>query len=114
MTDRPREDPQQLLRMEKILAGFLRYGAVVASGWLTLGMALSPFKDVLALNTFSDGCVAIGIVMLIALPVIRVALMTGVFLVERDYRFAAISCTVLGIIALGFFLGTMNPHIQIH
>ena len=52
--------------------------------------------------------------LLIALPVLRVALMTGVFLFEKDYRFAAISCAVLGIIALGFVLGTINPHIQLH
>jgi hypothetical protein len=32
-------------------------------------------------------------------------------LLEKDYRFAAISCAVLGIIALGFLLGTINPHI---
>ena len=110
----PREDRQRHLRMERILAGLLRYGALVASGWMALGMALSPFKDVLPLMTLSDRCLAIGIVLLIALPVLRVALMTGVFLLEKDYRFAAISGAVLGFIALGFLLGTINPHIQIH
>jgi len=40
--------------------------------------------------------------------------MTGVFLLEKDYRFAAISGAVLGIIVLGFLLGTINPHIQFH
>src|SRR5262245_40027610 len=110
----PLEDRQPVLRMERILAGLLRYGAIVASGWMALGMALSPFKDVLPLIRLSDRCVAIGIVLLIALPVLRVALMTGVFLLERDYRFAAISCAVLGIIALGFLMGTINPHIQFH
>jgi uncharacterized membrane protein len=53
-------------------------------------------------------------VLLIALPVLRVALMSGVFLLEKDYRCSAISCAVLGIIALGFLLGTINPHIQFH
>ena len=108
------DDRRRLLRMEVILTGLLRYGALVASGWLALGMALSLFKDVLPLIRLSDRCLAIGIVLLIALPVLRVALMTGVFLLERDYRFAAISCAVLGIIALGFLLGTINPHIQFH
>jgi Protein of unknown function (DUF1634) len=110
----PLEDRQRLLRMEGILAGLLRYGSLVASGWMVLGMTLGLFKDVLPLTTLSDRCLAIGIVLLIALPVLRVALMTGVFLLEKDYRFAAISCAVLGIIALGFLLGTINPHIQIH
>jgi uncharacterized membrane protein len=110
----PLEDRQQLLRMESILAGLLRYGAIVASGWMAVGMALSLFKDVLPLIGLSDRCLAIGIVLLIALPVLRVALMAGVFLLKKDYRFAAISSAVLGIIALGFLLGTVNPHIQFH
>ena len=108
------DDRRRLLRMEGILAGLLRYGALVACGWIALGMASSLFKDVLPLIRLSDRCLAIGIVLLIALPVLRVALMTGVFLFEKDYRFAAISCAVLGIIALGFLLGTINPHIQFH
>jgi uncharacterized membrane protein len=49
---------------------------------------------------------AIGIV----LPMLRVALTTAVFLVERDYLFAAISGVVLAIIALGFLLGTSGVH----
>ena len=51
---------------------------------------------------------AIGILLLIALPVLRVALTTAVFLFEKDYLFAAISGAVLGIIALGFLLGTIK------
>ena len=110
----PLEDQQRLLPMERMLAGLLRHGALVASGWMALGMALSLFKDVLPLIAVSDQCLAIGIVLLIALPVLRVALMTGVFVLEKDYRFAAISCAVLGIIVLGFVLGIINPHIQVH
>ena len=97
MRGTPREGRRRLLRMERILAGLLRYGALVASGWMILGMALSLFEDVLPLIGLSDRCLAIGIVLLIALPVLRVALMTGVFLLEKDYRFAAISCAVLPI-----------------
>ena len=114
MMGTPLEDRQHLLRMERILTGLLRYGALIASGWMAIGMALSLFKDVLPLIRLSDRCLAIGIVLLISLPVLRVALMTGVFLLEGDLRFAAISCAVLGIIALGFVLGTINPHIQFH
>ena len=114
MMSTPLGGRQPVLRMERILAGLLRYGALVASGWMALGMALSLFKDVLPLIRLSDRCLAIGIVLLIALPVLRVALMAGVFLLEKDYRFAAISCAVLVIIALGFLPGTINPHIQFH
>jgi uncharacterized membrane protein len=106
------DDRHRLLRMEKILAGLLRYGALVASGWIAIGMALDVFHRIFPLIrsfiTISDRCLAIGIVLLIALPVLRVALMTAVFLLERDYRFAAISGVVLVIITLGFILGTVS------
>jgi hypothetical protein len=99
--------------MESILAGLLRYGALVASGWIATGMAMSMFGG--APPNLHVGlahrCMAIGIVLLIALPVLRVALTTTVFLFERDYLFAAISGAVLGILALGFLMGTMNPQI---
>jgi uncharacterized membrane protein len=108
----PLEDRHHLLRMEGMLTGLLRYGALVAAGWMALGMALSLFKDVFPLTSLSDRCLAIGIVLLIALPVLRVALMMGIFLVEKDYRFAAISGAVLVIIMLGFLLGTINPDID--
>jgi uncharacterized membrane protein len=114
MMSTPAEDRQHLPRMERNLAGLLRYGALVASGWIALGMALSMFNDVPQLIWLSDQCLKIGIVLLIMLPVLRVALMTGVFWLEKDFRFVAISCAVLAIIALGFVLGTINPHIQLH
>ncbi|SIO30114.1 Protein of unknown function [Singulisphaera sp. GP187] len=110
------DDRQQLLRMEAILTGLLRYGALVASGWLALGMTLSLFQGAFplaqSLVAISDRCLAIGIVLLIALPVLRVALMTAVFLLERDYHFAAISGAVLVIITLGFLLGTLHSDIE--
>ena len=91
------DDRRRLRRMEGILAGLLRYGALVASGWIAVGMVMSLFggaasKPHLGL---ADRCMAIGIVLLIALPVLRVALTSAVFLFERDYLFAAISGAVL-------------------
>ena len=50
------DDRQRVIRMEGILAGLLRHGSLVASGWMALGMALSLFKDVLPLITLSDHC----------------------------------------------------------
>lgn len=108
----PSDDHRRLLRMERLLTALLRYGALVASAWIALGMALGPFQNAPALASISDRCLAVGIVLLIALPVLRVALMTGVFLSEKDYRFAAISGAVLAIIALGFLLGALNPHVH--
>ena len=98
--------------MERILAGLLRYGSLVASSWIAVGMAMGMLggasSDLQA--GLASQCMAIGIVLLIALPVLRVALTTAVFLFERDYLFAAISGAVLAIIALGFLLGTGGAH----
>ena len=106
------DDRRRLRRMESLLAGLLRYGALVASGWIAVGMVMglcggAPSKHHVGL---ADRCMTIGIVLLIALPVLRVALTTAVFLYERDYLFAAISGAVLAIIALGFLLGTGGVH----
>jgi uncharacterized membrane protein len=102
--------------MEAILAGLLRYGALVASGWIALGMGLALFNDMNPYSqivvSISDRCLAIGIILLIALPVMRVAIMTAVFVFEKDYRFALISGAVLIIITLGFLLGTINPRVN--
>ena len=58
----------------------------------------------------ADRCPAVGIVLHVALPVLRVAPTTAVFLFERNSLFAAISGAVLAIIALGFLLGTSGVH----
>ena len=110
------DDSLHLLRMEAILTGLLRYGALVASGWLAVGMASGILREHCALIdiplAISNGCLAIGIVLLIALPVLRVAIMMMVFLFQKDYCFAAIAGAVLIIITLGFLLGTINSRIN--
>ena len=106
------DDQRRLHRMENLLAGLLRYGAIVASAWIAAGLMLSLFGGGVPMlhAGLADRCMAIGIVLLIALPAIRVALTTAVFLFERDYLFAAISGTVLAIIVLGFLLGGAGAH----
>lgn len=104
---------RQLQRMESILTGFLRSGAFFASSWIGIGIALSAFENPASpssqLDLLRDRCFTIGIGLLIALPVLRVFLMMLIFLCERDYRFVAISATVLIIIVVGFLLGTLHP-----
>jgi len=104
-------DRDRLLRTEGILAGLLRHGALFAAGWLVLGMAGGLLEGAVSAAgagaTFSDRCLTIGIALLIALPVLRVALMMVIFAFERDFRFAAISAAVLIIIAAGFVAGAL-------
>lgn len=106
------DEERRLRRMENLLAGLLRYGAVVASGWIAVGMTLGMFADARSrqLGSIADRCMTIGIVLLITLPVVRVGLTTAVFLVERDYVFTLISGAVLAIIVLGYLLGTGGAH----
>jgi uncharacterized membrane protein len=103
--------------MEGVLSAVLRYGAVVASFWLALGMVLGAYNKAVSpvdtLAAASGGCLSIGVVLLIALPVLRVAIMMLVFLLQKDYSFTVISAAVLVIIILGFALGVLNPHIDL-
>ena len=46
-----------------------------------------------------------GIALFILLPVMRLILMLGVFLQQRDYRFGAIAALVLAIVAAGWVVG---------
>jgi uncharacterized membrane protein len=48
-----------------------------------------------------------GIAFFILLPVMRLILMLGVFLHQRDYRFSAIAALVLMIVIAGSMIGAM-------
>ena len=52
-----------------------------------------------------DAVMAIGLLVLIALPVIRVAMTVVLFLVERDYVYLLITLFVLSLLLLGLFFG---------
>ena len=107
MSSTTSDDRDRLRRMETLLAGLLRYGALVASAWIAAGLAMGmpPGGASAPLASLANQCTTIGIVLLIVLPVLRVALTTVVFLFEKDYLFAAISGAVLAIIVVGFVLG---------
>jgi uncharacterized membrane protein len=99
------------ISMERILAGLLRYGAIMTSVCIAIGLVLnwtlaktgSPSS-----NNDSLKLIEIGVGTLISLPVLRVALMMGIFIKQKDYRFAAISAVVLGIVASGFAWGVIH------
>ena len=108
MTAQP-EHELRLLRLERTLAALLRHGALVASAWITLGMILALLGTAAPqfATPLAEACLAVGIVLLIALPVLRVALTAAIFLFERDYVFAAVSSAVLIIILSGLLVGTI-------
>lgn len=96
-------------KLEWLLAGILRYGTSLASAVISLGLGLALIES--QFSTPSLGIlrdmhvVAIGIAMLILLPVVRVIVMLIVYFRRRDYRLAAIALLVLTIVLLGFTVG---------
>jgi uncharacterized membrane protein len=91
---------------ELLLAGLLRYGTWLASGVTGLGLAM-PLAGV------EGTCVvAAGVALFIALPVLRVLLMLGAFILNRDYRLVLVAAVVLMTILAGLVVGLSfsNPH----
>jgi uncharacterized membrane protein len=90
---------------ELLLAGLLRYGTWLASGVTGLGLAMSLVGP--------DGAhaVAAGVALFIALPVLRVLVMLGAFLLNRDYRLVIVAAVVLITILAGLVIGlsSSNP-----
>lgn len=96
-------------RLEHWLAALLHYGTWIAAGTIALGLAIA----LAAMRTRSAGhpasagmpVVTLGIALFILLPVMRLILMLGVFLHQRDYRFSVIAALVLAIVAAGLVVG---------
>ncbi|MFM0156658.1 DUF1634 domain-containing protein [Paraburkholderia sediminicola] len=104
-------------RLEYWLAKLLQYGTWVATGTIATGLAISlpaslrgafPGLQIPAgLLSTSAGMhiVSVGIALFILLPIMRLILMLGMFLHQRDYRFSAIAALVLVIVAAGLLAG---------
>ena len=59
-------------------------------------------------ETKGEALIAAGLLLLIATPVLRVAVSIVIFLVERDWAFVAITAFVLAMLILSFFLGKVE------
>jgi uncharacterized membrane protein len=90
-------------RLNKYLAWLLGIGSWTACGFIAAGMSQSALGSVgLQYGSF---LVSAGIVLLIALPATRVALMGVWFLLERDLEFSLIAAFVFIIIIASTLLG---------
>jgi uncharacterized membrane protein len=49
--------------------------------------------------------IALGLLILIATPVMRVAISIIAFAIQRDYTFVAITCVVLALLCISFLMG---------
>jgi uncharacterized membrane protein len=98
-----------LAPLERLLAGLLHYGTWVASLIIAVGFVLTLIHSNSGIShpemMVGMRIVTTGIVLFILLPVLRLMLMFGVFLRERDYRFSAIAALVLLIVAAGCVAG---------
>src|SRR6516165_12465148 len=90
---------------ELLLAGLLRYGTWLASGVTGLGLAMS------LVGVKGTQVVAAGVALFIALPVLRVLVMLGAFLLDQDYRLVIVATVVLLTILAGLVVGlsSSNP-----
>ena len=86
-------------RPDLLLAGLLRYGTWLASGVTGLGLAMS------LAGVEGTRAVAAGVALFIALPVLRVLVMLGTFLLNQDYRLAIVATVVLMTILTGLVIG---------
>ncbi|KFX66648.1 DUF1634 domain-containing protein [Paraburkholderia fungorum] len=113
-------------RLEHWLARLLHYGTWVATGIVAIGLAisllrtgdgklgklasaLSGMRTLPEMLSISAGMhvMTVGIALFILLPIMRLILMLGMFLHQRDYRFSAIAALVLLIVAAGLLAGAV-------
>lgn len=92
--------------LERWLARLLLYGTWLAASTVAAGLAMALLGP-WARNGFSVTAVVAahvmtaGVALFILLPIMRLILMLGVFLHQRDYRFSAITGLVLMIVVVG-------------
>ncbi|CAB3788420.1 DUF1634 domain-containing protein [Paraburkholderia fynbosensis] len=93
-------------RLEHWLASLLHYGTWIATGTIAAGLAFTlRTQGGAGPATIGASVMTAGIALFILLPIMRLILMLGVFLHQRDYRFGAIAALVLAIVAAGLLVG---------
>lgn len=96
--------------LEQWLARLLQYGTWAAASTVAAGLAmalLGPWAHSWpsATAVAAAHIMTTGIALFILLPIMRLILMLGVFLHQRDYRFSAIAALVLMIVIAGSMIG---------
>jgi len=125
--------PDLVHKVELLISGLLRVGVVTSLVVILAGLALSflhhgdylhshhALKGITSTDRPSwqtvrelregirhgrgEAVIMIGLLLLIATPVMRVAVSVVVFIVERDWKFVAITLFVLTMLILSFLLG---------
>lgn len=88
------------------LAKLLAYDGSAAVAWpRAIGGVISG-----ALAGQPYALILLGLLLLIATPVVRVVISIFAFLLERDHTYVAITLFVLAVLLLSFFLGAAEGH----
>jgi uncharacterized membrane protein len=117
------ERSKELFQMEIAIAWVLRGGVALSGLFIAVGLLLRMFEpgnsqqlvaQLLAGQPLStstlvtwqpDSVITIGLILLIALPIVRVAMTVFLFLKEKDYTYLAITLFVLTVLMIGVFFG---------
>lgn len=89
-----------LEQTELFLGHFLRWGVLTSAGILVAGLAAGFLAP-----DWSASVTRAGIVLLIALPIARVAVTLVIFALQRDRIYVGITAFVLAVLLLSLFLG---------
>ncbi len=116
----------RLEALELFIAKFLRYGVLIAGavifvGWMSqINFHRNVFEEFHVYQHMSLGdtlsflwlqqsygllLAYVGLILLISLPLLRVVMTAGLFLIEKDYLMAICALLVLGGLALSIALG---------
>lgn len=115
-------EPHHLLAMELLISRVLEVGVLTSASVIALGLLLyiieghSGYPPVgfprtlravgVGLATFRPyAVITLGLLLLILTPVIRVAAGIVAFLLERDSTYVIVTCYVLAVLIMSFFLG---------
>lgn len=112
-------------RAELVISGVLRGGVLLSAGLIALGvlvyyvraftgLGVAPAHTIphsvgaaltAALGGHPTGIIALGLLVLLATPVVRVAVSIVAFALEHDWTYVAITTVVLLILLLSFLTG---------
>ncbi|HEX9038350.1 MAG TPA: TSUP family transporter [Ktedonobacterales bacterium] len=124
-----KEEPATVRQAELVISGALRGGVLVSAAIILVGSALYYLEPATrdsdgplvyphtlgsilpaVLSGSPVGIITAGLLLLLATPIVRVAISVGAFALERDWRYVAITTVVLAllltsVIALGSVFG---------
>ena len=84
---------------ERLIALTLKIGAYSAFACIVAGLLLHYFAG------SGNRVTIVGLIILLATPVVRIIVAGIEFLLERDFKYVLVSLGVLGIVALAYWLG---------